>query len=252
MSKDTADTLFTDETSGADVTPAQGEAIEDAGTGETPTTTAAGRQPVEQKQKESKPAPAGEKKGKQTAKAVPAQSATVEETPAVEQTEEDEAEPDVDELIYDNWVSKQPVEVQEMLERQQKALRSALVDERQQRRNLHKQVKALEVKASTSTVTADEVARLQTTLKEAQRQARFYESLPGDCANPKLAFLAAKDMGFMTDAGTVNWDGLRQEAPQLFAKIVVPSANAGTGAKQGGATGETNMNDIIRGMTGRK
>lgn len=249
MSNGTADTLFADETSDADVTPAQEAAQE--GTGETPTATAAGRQAVEQQavkeSKQSKPAPAGDKKSKQTAKAAPAQPAE----PAVEQTDEEDAEPDVDELIYASWVSKQPVEVQEMLERQQKALRSALVDERTQRRSLHKQVKALEVKASTSTVTAEEVARLQGTLKEAQRQAKFYENLPGDCANPKLAFLAAKDMGFMTEGGTVNWDGLREQAPQLFARIVVPSANAGTGAKQGGATGEANMNAIIRTMTGR-
>jgi hypothetical protein len=245
---DAVDTLLAEETEAEDVTSNnEGEAKSDTA-GETPAPTAK----VAKATQKEKGKPSQGSTGKATAKAAPAQPA---EPPAAEETdgEDDAEEPDVDELIYDNWVGKQPVQVQEMLERQQKALRSALVDERTQRKSLTKQLKTLEVKASTQEVTAEELGKLRATLQEAQRQAHFYESLPGDVSNPRLAFIAAKDMGLITDGGKVNWDGLREQAPQLFvqAKIPVPPANAGTGAKQDGAAKETNMNQIIRNMTGR-
>lgn len=158
---------------------------------------------------------------------------------------------DVDELIFDNWLGKQPVQVQELVTRQQKALRDALVDERNQRKQLSKQIGALQKKAEGNAEATKELRTLRATLEEAQRRAKFYESLPGDLTNPKLAFAAAQMNGWVGSNGQTDWDAMRKEMPELFRRITVPTANAGAGAKQSGASTEPSMNAFIRAALGR-
>lgn len=175
--------------------------------------------------------------------------------PATEDSEDegyDGDQADVDELIFDNWLSKQPVEVQELVARQQKALRDALVDERNQRKQLNKQVGALQKRASDSVVNAKELRELKATLEETQKRARFYESLPTDLTNPKLAFAAAQMNGWLGNNGQADWETMRREMPELFRRITVPTANAGAGAKQSGTQTEPSMNAFIRAALGRE
>lgn len=175
--------------------------------------------------------------------------------PATEDSEDegyDGDQADVDELIFDNWLSKQPVEVQELVARQQKALRDALVDERNQRKQLNKQVGALQKRASDSVVNAKELRELKATLEETQKRARFYESLPTDLTNPKLAFAAAQMNGWLGNNGQADWETIRREMPELFRRITVPTANAGAGAKQSGTQTEPSMNAFIRAALGRE
>ena len=159
---------------------------------------------------------------------------------------------DVDELVFDNWLNKQPVQVQELVARQQKALRDALVDERNQRKQLTKQIGALQKKTEGNAVTAKELRELRSTLEETQRRARFYESLPGDLTNPKLAFAAAQMNGWLGNNGQADRDTIRREMPELFRRITVPTANAGAGAKQSGTQTEPSMNAFIRAALGRE
>ena len=173
-------------------------------------------------------------------KAAPAQ--TVEST----ETDADEAEPDVDELVYENWLSKQPGEIQELVTRQQRALRDALVDERSRRKQLSAAVKSLEAKTTGNQDVQAELAAMRGQLVDAQQRTQFYESAPSDVANPRLAFIAAREIGAISEKGErVDWDLIRREMPELFRKVSIPTANAGAGAKQDGAAG-TSMNDFIR------
>lgn len=177
--------------------------------------------------------------------------------PATEDTEDDSEDgdidqADVDELIFDNWLNKQPVQVQELVARQQKALRDALVDERNQRKQLTKQIGALQKKAETGAVNGKELRELRQTLEETQRKAKFYESLPSDLTNPKLAYAAADMNGWLGNNGAADWDTIRKEMPELFRRITVPTANAGAGAKQAGTQTEPSMNAFIRAALGRE
>lgn len=157
-----------------------------------------------------------------------------------------------DEMVFDTWIAKQPAEVQELVTRQQKALRDALVEERQQRKTLSKQVGALSKKAEGNATATRELNELKATLVETQRRATFYESVPTDCANPKLAFAAAQMNGLIDKNGETDWTSIRQQMPELFKRITVPSANAGAGAKQTGADTEKSMNAFIRAALGRE
>ena len=161
-------------------------------------------------------------------------------------SDSDEAEPDVDELVYENWLSKQPGEIQELVTRQQRALRDALVDERSRRKQLAASVKTLEAKTTGNSEVQAELAAMRGQLVDAQQRTQFYESAPSDVANPRLAFIAAKEIGAISNKGEkVDWDMIRREMPELFRRVVIPPANAGAGAKQDGAAG-TSMNDFIR------
>ncbi len=162
------------------------------------------------------------------------------------QNDAEEAEPDVDELVYENWLSKQPGEIQELVTRQQRALRDALVDERSRRKQLSASVKALEAKTTGNQDVQSELAAMRGQLVDAQQRTQFYESAPSDVANPRLAFIAAREIGAISEKGErVDWDLIRREMPELFRKVSIPTANAGAGAKQDGAAG-TSMNDFIR------
>lgn len=168
-----------------------------------------------------------------------------------EEGEGDESQANVDELVFDNWLSKQPVEVQELVARQQRALRDALVEERQQRKTLSKQIGALAKKAEGNAAATKELNQVKATLEDATRKANFFMSVPTDCANPKLAFAAAQLNGYLNSKGEADWDAIRREVPELFRRVTVPSANAGAGAKQAGANTEQSMNAFIRAALGR-
>ncbi len=163
-----------------------------------------------------------------------------------------EGDEGVDALVYDNWVLKQPVEVQELLTRRQQALRDALVDERKQRKELSRQVQALGRKLEGNTTTTKEIQDLKSTLRDTALRASFYESVPADITNAKLAFSAARESGLIDGNGRVEWAEMRTQYPELFRRATVPTGNAGTGAKQQGADTEKSMNAFIRAALGRE
>ena len=219
--------MMSETDSDSTTTTLQGET---PGAGETPT-----QETTEQSVQQTKP------RQKPVAK-----KAAVAQTVADTDSETEEAEPDVDELVYENWLNKQPGEIQELVTRQQRALRDALVDERSRRKQLSASVKSLEAKTTGNAEVQAELAAMRGQLKDAQQRTQFYESAPSDVANPRLAFIAAKEIGAISEKGErVDWDQMRKEMPELFRKVSIPTANAGAGAKQDGAAG-TSMNDFIR------
>lgn len=190
---------------------------------------------------------AAEQQEQPKARAKPvAKKAVTTPAPAEKSPEPEDSEPDVDELVYENWLSKQPEEIQELITRQQRALREALVDERSRRKQLASAVKSLEAKTTGDQDIQAELAAIRGQLTEAQQRTQFYESAPPDIVNPRLAFIAAREIGAISNKGErVDWDLLRRDMPELFRKIQIPPANAGAGARQDGAAG-TSMNDFIR------
>ena len=124
--------------------------------------------------------------------------------------------------------------------------RIILVDERSRRKQLSASVKSLEAKTTGNHDVQAELSAMRGQLVDAQQRTQFYESAPSDVANPRLAFIAAREIGAISEKGErVDWDLIRREMPELFRKVSIPTANAGAGAKQDGAAG-TSMNDFIR------
>ena len=62
----------------------------------------------------------------------------------------------------------------------------------------------------------------------------------------------SEDYGLIdTKTGEADLTKLRQVAPELFVVKTIPTANAGNGAKQPGASDGSSMNAFIRAAAGR-
>ena len=99
---------------------------------------------------------------------------------------------------------------------------------------------------------ATQLEKLTGDMGKLDQKAQFYEDAHGaDVANLKLAWIAAQEYGLIGKDGKVDFDQLREQAPELFKKKApAPPGNAGAGAHQSGATQPT-MNSFIRRAAGR-
>lgn len=163
---------------------------------------------------------------------------------------QDDDKPSGTPASFDEWITAQGQEVQDMFDGYVSGLRSALESERTERKTLAKQIKDLGKQAEEGSELRQQLTSLTTALESVQQRTAFYESAPGDVANLKLAFLAASDAGMVDDDG-VDWQAMRQRFPELFKRAVIPAGNAGSGAGQNGAQPQRTMNDFIRAAAGR-
>lgn len=154
----------------------------------------------------------------------------------------------------DEWLSDQPDTIKNLIDSHTDGLRSALNSERAERKKLSQQLKTLGAKAEKGSELESEIAKLTGTLEENQRKADFYERAhTAGVKNLRLAYLAATDGDLFDRDGDVNFDKLKEQAPELFAskeKQPTPKGNAGAGRGQGGAT--PSMNSFIRRAAGRE
>jgi len=71
---------------------------------------------------------------------------------------------------------------------------------------------------------------LQGELEELQRQADFAtEANAQSVTNVRLAYLAAQEFDTFDRRGNVQWDALKEAAPELFRTATPPRGNAGNG-----------------------
>lgn len=151
------------------------------------------------------------------------------------------------------WLEGQPEEQRAVIARLHEAetqgLKSALKSEREARGGLEKQLREIGKQLDEGSEARKQLEAAASELQAAQQRVAFYENAPGDLVNPKLAWLAAQEIGAFDQRGNVNWDAVKQAFPELFKKAVAVSAvNAGSG---NAAPKPFDMNSALREAAGR-
>lgn len=154
---------------------------------------------------------------------------------------------------FDGWLGEQPEHVRKGYEGKTQGLHSALERERQERKEMSKQLKELLPKAEKGSEAEKALGEMSTRLEQANQRAAFVEEAIRPeigCRNPKAAFLVAQADGLFKRSGDPDWTAIKQAAPELFGSTKTPPGNGGNGresppARAGG------MNEYIRAATGR-
>ena len=128
-----------------------------------------------------------------------------------------------------------PDETQAIYESHTQGLRSALDSERQAHRDLARQLREATEQLEAGSEARNQLEALQGELEELQRQADFAtEANTQGVANVRLAYLAAQEFETFDRRGNVQWDALREAAPELFRQQTTPRGNAGAGTQAPG------------------
>lgn len=147
-------------------------------------------------------------------------------------------------VTFDAWLGSQEPTIKGLIDGHVTGLKSALDNERSERKSLTKQISELKGKAEKGSELEKQLESLNAQLEATSAKQAFYESAPADVDNLKLAWMAAQD-GHTDKRGNVDWNSLRTAYPQLFRAKTVVNAHAGNGRGQDGNT-QKNMNDFIR------
>ena len=133
-------------------------------------------------------------------------------------------------------------------------LKTALTDERAGRKELEKKLRELSRQAEEGSALKTQLDKLAEEQSTTTAKATFFEAAhDAQVKNLRLAWLAAQEYGLLdAKTGEADFAKLRQQAPELFAPKLTPTANAGNGAKQAGAVDGRSMNDFIRAAAGRR
>jgi hypothetical protein len=134
-------------------------------------------------------------------------------------------------------------------------LQNALKEERQQRKELQKQLKELAARPVDDTQWKSKIEEISGQLTEANLKASFYESAAEQANLPAkryaVAYKIAKIDGLISDDGEVDWKALQEQHDYLFSAPTQETqqrkpGNAGSGIG-GKPQPKRGMNDLIRG-----
>lgn len=154
-------------------------------------------------------------------------------------------------LTFDKWYGALDDATKDLFDDHVDGLKSALTSERNERKKLAAQIKELGNKAEKGSELEQQLTKLTGDMGKLDQKAQFYEDAhSADVANLKLAWVAAQEFDLLGKDGKVDFNKLREAAPELFRKKVTPPANAGNGNNQAGTTQPT-MNSFIRRAAGR-
>ena len=155
------------------------------------------------------------------------------------------------ELTFDAWYGGLDARQKGVLDGHVNGLKSALTTERQNRADLGKQIKDLAAKAEKGSELERQLGDASAKLETAERRATFVEDAIKPeigCANVKAAYALAVAEGLFDAKGRVDWQTLKQMAPELFRRPGPGSADGGAGVNTGP---RLDMNAIIRRAAGR-
>lgn len=171
----------------------------------------------------------------------------LDETPAEDERSSEEQMP----ATYEEWFESQNDEIKGLLENQTASLKSALQSERERNKELSKTLKSATKELDVGTEARKQLDAAIENLEAAQLKADFYEEVAGIVTNPKLAFIAAREIGAISKNGKINFEAIKAAYPELFElkKKTAPPAGAGNGAGQSGAP-KGDMNAFIRAAAG--
>lgn len=184
----------------------------------------------------------------------PAQTnATNTQTPTLTNGNGGDQQPGSETLTFDKWLATQPDNIKDLLDDHTGGLKSALDDERRERKSLAARLKELGKQADNGSELQKQLQELTGNLTAADTKATFYEDAhEAGVKNLRLAWMAAKEYDLIDGKGKVNFDQLKTFAPELFSAVkFVPNGNAGNGAQQKGVQAP-DMNRAIRVMAGRQ
>lgn len=153
---------------------------------------------------------------------------------------------------FDKWLGEQPEQVRGGLEKHTSGLKSALENERTQRKDFARQLKDLTGKAEKGSEAEKALGEMSSRLEQSERRAAFYEEAgkpENGCINPKAAFLVAQADDLFKRSGEPDWTAIKAAAPELFGRKT-PPGNAGTG-KESPPAAAGGMNQFIRAAAGR-
>lgn len=153
---------------------------------------------------------------------------------------------------FDAWLESQAPEIKGLYEAHTKGLRNALVAERSERDALAKQMREASGKLEAGSEAQKALQAIQAKYEALERRQSFTDEAvkPGiGCTDARLAYLAALEIGAISDKGKIDWDTLRQQFPALF-KSAVGNANAGTGTGAPPPV-KVDMNQMLRRAAGR-
>lgn len=150
---------------------------------------------------------------------------------------------------FDAFIEKQDTKVKELYEKHTSGLKSALEKERDEKRDLSKQLKDLLPKAEKGSELEKQLSETLTKFEAAERRASFAEDAIKPeigCVNIKAAYALAVADNLFDRQGKPDWMEIKRVAPELFRKA---------GSTDGGAGGKSEpINDInaaIRKAAGR-
>lgn len=161
---------------------------------------------------------------------------------------------------WDAWLATQPDEqrttISSLYEKQTAGLKSALDNERQQRKDFEKQARELAKTAEKGSDAEKQLTQFADQLTAAERRADFYEA----AAKPEIGLVGVKAAWVLMNAeadryfdrkGNPNFDLLKQEHPYLFGLAkTTPKGNQGNGTNGQTPAGQS-INDMIRNAAGR-
>lgn len=161
---------------------------------------------------------------------------------------------------FEAWLSKQDESTQSLIEQRFTVLQNSLRSERDEKKSLDRQLKALSKSLDEGSEAKGQVDRLRSDLSEQAVRADFYEEAhKKGVSNLKLAYSAAKLDNLIDEKGRVDWTALKTQNPELFAvsqKPNYPPGNPGQGNREGPPktqlSGNALMNQFIRETAGRR
>lgn len=112
-------------------------------------------------------------------------------------------------------------------------LRTALDSEREQRKEMSKQLQKTSQQLEKGSEVRQDLENLAAKLDEVERRAAFYEEAAAQgVSNPRLAYIAAMESELFDKRGQALWERLKDQFPELFRPHrAAPPANAGAGGQ---------------------
>ena len=151
---------------------------------------------------------------------------------------------------WDEYLETLPENLRTMYDAHTQGLRTALVSERDQRKEMDKQLRDAIAGADEGSKLKTAMEGLQKQLEQAELRAEFAEeSIKQNITNPSLAWLAVQQHDMFDRKGNVDWAALKERFPELF-KVSLPNANAGSGTNTANVP-QGDMNKLIRDMANR-
>jgi len=155
---------------------------------------------------------------------------------------------------WDAYLESLPANLKALYEGHTTSLRNAVQATRQERDALSQQLAGITKALGKDPVEAKRlIETMAADLESARMRADFFEAAGKPeigCSNPRMAMLMAQEIGAMDSKGRINWDAVKQAAPELFQKRA-PDGRAGIGTGSPPVT-KIDMNTLLRRAAGRQ
>ena len=168
------------------------------------------------------------------------------------QTDSQQTEPGAGEpQTWDSILQGLPEEAQTIYSQHTQGLQSALKAERQGRKELAEQLREATGQLEAGSKARQDLEAYQVKLQEAEQRADFMTEASGQgIINIQAAWALARAFDTFDRRGNVQWDQLKEQAPELFAQPAPARGNAGSGTSAPPSQAQ-DMNTYIRRMAGR-